>query len=83
MKTIISTSTPHASISQSTRNAFDQMSKTFDYTCKRTVHKVFQSNTSMINSLFTKGTRRAWIHKEAKITNPNEPKVAWVPKIIS
>ena len=76
MKTIILTSTPHASISQAVRNAFDQMSKTFDYTCKRTIHKVFQSNTLMTNSPLTKGTRKAWIQKEAKITNPTGPKVA-------
>ena len=80
VETIISTSTPHAFTSQVARNTFDQMSKTFDYTCKRTVHKVFQSNLSISNSPFIKGTRKAWFQKEPKVTNPKGSKVAWVPK---
>ena len=82
VKTIILTFAPHIFTSQDSRNVFDQMSTTFDYTCKRTVHKVFQSNTLMTNSPFTKGIRKAWIKKGAKITNPKGPKVVWRPKSI-
>ena len=83
VKTIISTSTPYAFTSQSARNVFNQMSKTLNYLFKRTTHNVFQLNSSISYSPFIKDTKREWLQKEPKVTNPKRPKVAWVPKSVS
>ena len=76
MKTIISTSTPHALTSQTTRNAFNQMSETFKYTYKRTVNIIFQSRSSISYSPSIKGTNRERSQKEIKATNPKGSKIA-------
>ena len=83
MKTIISTSKPHASIFEITRNAFNQMARTFDHTYKRTEYIISQSSSSMLYSPQIKGTNIDRSQKELKVTNPKEPKVAWVPKFVS
>ena len=83
VKTIISTSTPHAFTSQTIRNTFNQMSKTLYYSFKRNTYNVFQSNSSISYSPSIKSTKREWLQKELKVTNPKGPKVAWVPKSVS
>ena len=76
VETIISTSKPHASTSETIRSAFNQMARTFNYTHKRTLHNIFQLNSSMSHSPHIKWAIGEKIKKELKVTNPEGFKVA-------
>ena len=77
MRTIISTTEPHATISNSLRKAFNDMAQTFKPIFKRATHN-FLKLASLSRKVMVKENS---ISKKNKSTHQRGPKVAWVPKI--
>ena len=75
MRTLISTTKPHATISNNLRNAFNEMAQTFKSISKGVTH-TFLNSASLGNKVVDNLVRKN------KLIKSRGPKVTWVPKTL-
>ena len=72
VRTLISTTKPHATISNNLRNAFNEMAQTFKSTSKGVTH-TFLNSASLVRKV---------VDRKNKLVDQKGPKIAWVPKLL-